>query len=162
MGGFNHQATIIWTWTKNIWTWNFWILELKSMLKSCVPHRCLAFHIAVLQRCMKNEKTKKYGQLWQLLVWLSKISDAIEEMQKKLLKTVVGLSGRNDPFECKCPFSSRSYQTQDQFGQYHIVFNYICFFVICFMSVLHFMSILILFLIFLFDHFKWQHLICVD
>ena len=47
---------------------------------------------------------------------------------QKILKTVVGLSGRNDPFECKCPFSSRSYQTQDQFGQYHIVFNYICFF----------------------------------
>ena len=69
----------------------------------------------------------------KLLVCWSKLSDDIEEMQDKLLKTVVGLSGRNDPFECKCPFCFRSYQTQDQFGQYHIVFNYICFlsFVLC-------------------------------
>ena len=96
----------------------FWILELNW------------WWVAVWY-CIQNKRQKK--TMIKLLVCWSKLSDAIEEMQNKLLKIVVGLSGRNDPFECKCPFCFRSYQTQDQFGQYHIVFNYICFlsFVLC-------------------------------
>ena len=78
-------------WNTELLTWNRWWI--------------LAFHIANLWRCKKNKRQKSYGQIWKLLVWLIKLNLRwyIEEMQNKLLKIVVGLSGRNDPFECKCP-----------------------------------------------------------